>query len=265
MLNARKLTKTFGGLNAVSDLTFDLDDGEILGLIGPNGAGKTTVFNLLTGVLKATYGTVFLDNENITNRAPHQITRKGIMRTFQNLRLMKGMSVTENLKPAFHMDERYSYFDSLFQTSRYRSVECEIVERIHDILALLQIGKYADVIVDDLAYGVQKKLELARALLYAPKILLLDEPAAGLNPIETDEIMEIIRMIHARSEIGIIVVEHNMKVVMGISHRIIVMNQGSLIAQGAPYEIQNNEKVIKAYLGEKIWKQQAAALERQGV
>jgi branched-chain amino acid transport system ATP-binding protein len=139
------------------------------------------------------------------------------------------------------------------------------VERIHDILALLQIGKYADVIVDDLAYGVQKKLELARALLYAPKILLLDEPAAGLNPIETDEIMEIIRMIHARSEIGIIVVEHNMKVVMGISHRIIVMNQGSLIAQGAPYEIQNNEKVIKAYLGEKIWKKQAAALERQGV
>jgi branched-chain amino acid transport system ATP-binding protein len=261
MLHARKLTKSFGGLNAVSDLTFDLDDGELLGLIGPNGAGKTTVFNLLTGVLKVTSGTVFLDNENITNKSPHQITEKGITRTFQNLRLMKGMTMVDNLKPAFHLNDGYNYFDSFLQTSKYRKVEKEIVDKIHETLDLLQIGNYADVIVDDLAYGVLKKIEFARALLYDPKILLLDEPAAGLNPIETDEIMEIIRMIHSRSKMGIIIVEHNMKVVMGISERIIVMNQGSLIAQGVPAEIQSNEKVIKAYLGEKAWKKQALLLK----
>ncbi|MDD2379683.1 MAG: ABC transporter ATP-binding protein [Aminobacterium colombiense] len=261
MLHSRKLTKSFGGLNAVSDLTFDLDNGEILGLIGPNGAGKTTVFNLLTGVLKVTSGTVHLDNDNITNKPPHQITSMGITRTFQNLRLMKGMTMVENLKPAFHLNDGYNYLDSFLQTRRYREVEQGILDKIYETLELLQISKYAEIMVDDLAYGVLKKLELARALLYEPQILLLDEPAAGLNPIETDEIMDIIRMIHNRSKMGIIVVEHNMKVVMGISHRIIVMNQGSLIAQGVPSEIQSNEKVIKAYLGEKAWKKQAVALK----
>lgn len=261
MLHARKLTKSFGGLNAVSDLTFDLDDGEILGLIGPNGAGKTTVFNLLTGVLKVSSGTIFLDNENITNKPPHQITSMGVTRTFQNLRLMKGMTMVANLKPAFHLGNDYNYFDSFLQTPKYRETEQSILDKIYEALDLLQIHRYADVMVDDLAYGVLKRLELARALLYKPKILLLDEPAAGLNPIETDEIMDIIRMIHARSKMGIIVVEHNMKVVMGISQRIIVMNQGSLIAQGVPSEIQSNEKVIKAYLGEKAGKKQAVALK----
>jgi branched-chain amino acid transport system ATP-binding protein len=161
MLHSRKLTKSFGGLNAVSDLTFDLDNGEILGLIGPNGAGKTTVFNLLTGVLKVTSGTVHLDNDNITNKPPHQITSMGITRTFQNLRLMKGMTMVENLKPAFHLNDGYNYLDSFLQTRRYREVEQGILDKIYETLELLQISKYAEIMVDDLAYGVLKKLELA--------------------------------------------------------------------------------------------------------
>lgn len=215
----------------------------------------------MTGVLKLTSGEVYLEENNITNEPPHKITARGISRTFQNLRLMKNMTVVENLKPAFHLDVSYNYIDSILQTQRYKDGEQKIVEKINEILDLLQIDIYADVLVDDLAYGVQKKLELARALLYKPKILLLDEPAAGLNPIETDEIMDIIRTIHLKSQMGIIIVEHNMKVVMGISHRIIVMNQGKLIAEGMPSEIQCNEDVIKAYLGEKAWKKQAMTLQ----
>lgn len=261
MLNVRELTKTFEGLNAVSDLTFDLDDGEILGLIGPNGAGKATVFNLLSGILKPTSGAIFMDNENITGQPAHRITSRGMTRTFRSPRLMKGMTAMENLKPAFHLIEQYAWIDSLFLTRRYRRAEAEMLAKIRETLDLLGIGWCSDILVEDLAYGVQKKLEFARALLCDPKILLLDGPSSGLNPAETDEIMDIIRMIHGRSDIGIIVVEHNMRVVMGISGRIVVMNRGSLIAQGSPSEIRGNEKVISAYLGEKAWKQQAAALE----
>ncbi|WP_024821505.1 ABC transporter ATP-binding protein [Aminobacterium mobile] len=264
MLNIQNLTKSFGGLRAVDSLSFQLEQGELLGLIGPNGAGKTTVFNLLTGVLKVTSGTVELDGENITNNPPHRITAKGIVRTFQNLRLMKGLSLLENMKIAFHLSLRYSFKDAFFFTSKYKKEEKRIEEKIHHVLGLLNMDQYAATVIDDLPYGIQKKAELARALLFEPKVLLLDEPAAGLNPAEADEIIRIIRMIHSESPMGIIIVEHNMKVVMGISERIIVMNQGALIAQGTPSEVQNNEKVITAYLGQKAWKKQAVCAEKKG-
>ena len=258
MLNVRELTKSFEGLNVVSGLTFDLDDGEILGLIGPNGAGKATVFNLLSGILKPDSGAIFMDNENIAGRPPHRITGGGMTRTFRTPRLIKGVTALENLKPAFYLIERYSWFDSLLQTPRYRRAEAEMLAKISETLDLLGIGWCADVAVEDLAFAVQKKLELARALLCDPKILLLDGPSSGLNPAEADEITDLIRRIRGRSHIGIIVIEHNMRVVMGVSDRIVVMSRGSLIAQGSPAEIRGNEKVISAYLGEKTLRQLTA-------
>ncbi len=257
MLQVEGLTKAFGGLKAVDSLSFTLSEGELLGLIGPNGAGKTTVFNLLTGVLRGTSGKILFDNRDIFRKAPHDITALGITRTFQNIRLMKGMTLEENLKPPFHLARNYTYLDSLFLTSRYRREEERILENVHRVLARLRIDAYASVAVEDLAYGVQKKAELARALLFEPRILLLDEPAAGLNPAETDEMIEIVRDLHKNSSMGIIVVEHNMKVIMGISDRILVMNQGKPIAEGSPLEIQKNPQVLKAYLGERAWKKQA--------
>lgn len=262
MLKVDNLTKSFGGLCAVNNLSFSLNKKELLGLIGPNGAGKTTVFNLLTGVIKATSGSVTLDGKNLTNKAPHVITSHGIVRTFQNLRLMKGLSLLENMKIAFHVSLDYGYKDAFFFSSRYKKEEKEIEESIFQTLAMLHMEDHASISVDDLPYGVQKKAELARALLFKPQVLLLDEPAAGLNPTETDEIIEIIQSIHEHSQMGIIIVEHNMKVVMGMSERILVMNQGTLIAEGIPSEIQNNEEVITAYLGQKAWKKQAVQAEK---
>ncbi|MEA4877873.1 ABC transporter ATP-binding protein [Aminobacterium sp. MB27-C1] len=262
MLKVDNLTKSFGGLCAVNNLSFSLNKKELLGLIGPNGAGKTTVFNLLTGVIKATSGSVTLEGKNLTNKAPHVITSHGIVRTFQNLRLMKGLSLLENMKIAFHVSLDYGYKDAFFFSSRYKKEEKEIEESIFQTLAMLHMEDHASISVDDLPYGVQKKAELARALLFKPQVLLLDEPAAGLNPTETDEIIEIIQSIHEHSQMGIIIVEHNMKVVMGMSERILVMNQGALIAEGIPSEIQNNEEVITAYLGQKAWKKQAVQAEK---
>ena len=182
----------------------------------------------------------------------------GMTRTFRSPRLMKGVTAMENLKPAFHLIERYAWIDSLLQTPRYRRAEAEMLAKIRETLDLLGIGWCSDILVEDLAYGVQKKLELARALLCDPKILLLDGPSSGLNPAEADEITDLIRRIRGRSHIGIIVIEHNMRVVMGVSDRIVVMSRGSLIAQGSPAEIRGNEKVISAYLGEKTLRQLTA-------
>lgn len=264
MLQVDKLTKRFGGLTAVADFSFTLNDHELLGLIGPNGAGKTTVFNMLSGVFRPTSGTVLLDGEPITGLAPHRLTDKGIVRTFQNLRLMRGLSLLDNMRPAFHLRNSSGFFSSFFQTQAYRQSEKETVEKILETLAFIGIESYCNTRVEDLPYGMQKRAELARALLFEPKVLFLDEPAAGLNPHETDEIMNIVRHIHESSSASIIVVEHNMKFVMGLSQRIIVMNQGAIIAEGEPAMIQSHPDVIKAYLGEKAWKKQAtAAQERQ--
>ena len=260
MLEIKNLSKSFGGLTAVSNLSFVLQKGELLGLIGPNGAGKTTLFNLISGVLKPTSGEIFFEDRPITGWPPHRLTEAGIVRTFQNLRLMKGMTLFENMKPAFHLKLRYNYFSALLGGKNFRLQEHWMEERIMEGLELFQLASYRDVPVDDLAYGLQKKAELARALLFEPQILLLDEPAAGLNPAEADELMQVIRMIHKERRLAMIVVEHNMKVIMGVSQRIVVMDQGRLIAQGAPLEIRNDEKVVKAYLGERAWKKQARRL-----
>lgn len=263
MLQVDKLTKKFGGLTAVADFSFTLHKGELLGLIGPNGAGKTTVFNLLSGVLRPTAGTVHLEGENITGLPPHKLTGHGIVRTFQNVRLMRGVSLLDNMRPAFHLSKISGYRDALLQNARFKNGEIAIRERIEEVLDTLGIRAFEDTKVEDMPYGVQKRAELARAMLFSPKVLFLDEPAAGLNPQETDEIMHIVRRIHETSNTSIIVVEHNMKFVMGLSHRVIVMDQGYIIAEGTPEEVQVHPNVIKAYLGERAWKKQTQYMEQK--
>lgn len=262
MLQVDKLTKKFGGLTAVADFSFELGYRELLGLIGPNGAGKTTVFNLLSGVLRPTSGKVTLQDEDITGLPPHKLTTKGIIRTFQNLRLMKGLSLLDNMRPAFHLSGASGFRDSFFQNARYKLNEKNMVDRIVEVLDTIGIGQYKHINVEDLSYGIQKRAELARALLFNPKVLFLDEPAAGLNPQETDEVMNTVRHIHETTDTSIIVVEHNMKFVMGLSQRVIVMNQGAIIAEGSPALVQSHPDVIKAYLGERAWKKQAHVLEK---
>jgi branched-chain amino acid transport system ATP-binding protein len=261
MLRVELLTKKFGGLTAVADFSFRLEPRQMLGLIGPNGAGKTTVFNLLSGVHKPTSGQVFLEDLDITGLPPHRLTEQGLVRTFQNVRLMKGLTLLENMRPAFHLLRRSGFWDSFWQTSRYARDEKSLRERSEEMLAMMGIQDYRDLPVEDLPYGVQKRAELARALLFRPKILLLDEPAAGLNPLETGEIMEIIRRMHETSGLSIILVEHNMKFVMELSQRVIVMDQGFIIAEGGAKEVQTHPEVIKAYLGERAWKKQMRAKE----
>ena len=256
MLEATRLTKKFGGLTAVSDFSFQLEPGQLLGLIGPNGAGKTTVFNLLSGVHKPTSGQVFLEGRDITGLAPHRLTAQGIVRTFQNVRLMKGVSLRENMRPAFHLRRLSGFWDSFRQSARYVRGERLIREQTEEMLALVGIADFQDVPAEDLPYGVQKRAELARALLFKPKILLLDEPAAGLNPQETGEIMGIIKRINEQERLAIILVEHNMKFVMGLSQWIVVMDQGRTIAEGGAEGVQTHPEVIKAYLGERAWKKQ---------
>ena len=263
MLQVDKLTKKFGGLTAVADFSFTLNRGELLGLIGPNGAGKTTVFNLLSGVFKPTSGTVRLEGENITALPPHKLTGHGIVRTFQNVRLMRGVSLLDNMRPAFHLSKISGFTDALLQNSRFKNGEEGIRSRIEEVLDTLGIRAFENVKVEDMPYGVQKRAELARAMLFNPKVLFLDEPAAGLNPQETDEIMGIVRRIHETSNTSIIVVEHNMKFVMGLSQRVIVMDQGHIIAEGTPEEVQVHPNVIKAYLGERAWKKQTQYMEKE--
>ena len=263
MLEVDKLTKKFGGLTAVADFSFSLSAGELLGLIGPNGAGKTTVFNLLSGVLRPTSGSVHFEGENITALPPHKLTAHGIVRTFQNVRLMRGVSLLDNMRPAFHLSKISGYCDALLQNARFRNGEAAIRARIEEVLETLGIGEFKSIMVEDLPYGVQKRAELARAMLFKPKALFLDEPAAGLNPQETDEIMTIVRRIQETSNTSIIVVEHNMKFVMGLSQRVIVMDQGYIIAEGTPEEVQAHPSVIKAYLGERAWKKQTQYMEKE--
>jgi branched-chain amino acid transport system ATP-binding protein len=259
VLHGERLTKKFGGLTAVEDFSFRLEQHQMLGLIGPNGAGKTTVFNLLSGVYKPTSGRMLLDGRDITGLPPHRLTAHGIVRTFQNVRLMKGISLLDNMRPAFHLKKISGLRDSFLQNSRYRSNERLIRSQSEEVLENLGIVDYKYALVEDMPYGVQKKAELARALLFQPRILLLDEPAAGLNPQETGDIMESIRRIHAETRISIILVEHNMKFVMGLSQKIVVMDQGFIIAEGKPEEVQTHPDVIKAYLGERAWKKQIRA------
>ena len=250
LLEVKNLGINFGGLRAVDGVNLTVEQGELYGLIGPNGAGKTTVFNLLTGVYKPTSGTIKLDNVNLVGKSSSQICQTGIARTFQNIRLFKNMTVLENVKVAFHNEVKYSLISSFLHSPSYHRREKEMDERALELLKVFELETFADEIASNLPYGQQRKLEIARAIGTNPKLLLLDEPAAGMNPQETDELMDTIKLIRERFDITILLIEHDMKLVLGICEKILVLNFGTELANGTPDEVLNNPEVITAYLGE---------------
>ncbi len=250
MLEVKNLSISFGGLHAVDDFSVTIEKGELYGLIGPNGAGKTTVFNLLTGVYKPTEGKISLDGKDITGKNTIEINRAGIARTFQNIRLFKNMPVLDNVKTGFHNRYRYSTVSGILRLPRYRQVENTLNERAMEILKVFDLDKEAAILAGNLPYGKQRKLEIARALATEPRLLLLDEPAAGMNPNETGELMETIRFVRDHFDMTILLIEHDMRLVAGICEKLSVLNFGRLLAQGETAEVLSNPDVITAYLGE---------------
>ena len=251
VLETRGLGISFGGLQAVSDFNITIHEGELMGLIGPNGAGKTTVFNLLTGVYSPTEGSITLCGQKLNGKKSYQVVAAGIARTFQNIRLFRRMSVIDNVRIAFTKDVKYNLFDTFFRTRRYWEAEQAITEKAMDCLALVHLSDKADLPSVSLPYGQQRKLEIARALATDMKLLLLDEPAAGMNPTETAELLDCISAIRSKFGIAILLIEHDMSLVMQICQRIQVINFGQTIACGTPGEIAENPEVIKAYLGDR--------------
>ncbi|MDP4133847.1 MAG: ABC transporter ATP-binding protein [Bacillota bacterium] len=249
VLKTVNLGITFGGLRAVEDFNIEIYEGELVGLIGPNGAGKTTVFNLLTGVYTPTEGKFYLSGKNMNGKKTHQVVAEGIARTFQNIRLFKQMTVLENVKVALNSKYEYKFFASLFRTPKFWRKEEELDKEARDLLSIFNLENKANYIASNLPYGQQRKLEIARALATGMKILLLDEPAAGMNPTETAELLECIKIIRERFGIAILLIEHDMSLVMNVCERIQVINFGKTIAFGLPHEIANNQEVIEAYLG----------------
>ena len=249
MLRTNKVTMQFGGLTAVSDFSINVGKDEIVGLIGPNGAGKTTIFNAITGMYIPTSGDIFLEDENITGKKPHKITAAGIARTFQNIRLFNKMSVLENVVAACWLREKPNLFESVLHLPGYLTKEKRSHEFAREMLNIVGLLDNADDISESLPYGKQRRLEIVRALATGPKLLLLDEPAAGMNPHESLELMDFIIYIKEKFNISILLIEHHMRVVMGICKRMYVLDYGITIAEGTPAEIQNNQKVIDAYLG----------------
>lgn len=250
LLETKNMGISFGGLQAVSSVNLYINKNELVGLIGPNGAGKTTIFNLLTGVYTADQGQIFLEDEDITKKKTYEIVNKGLVRTFQNIRLFKNLTVLENIKIAYQNEIKYSNIDAIFRTKKYKVQEEKKTKKALELLEIFDMKELAEYKADSLSYGQQRKLEIARALATKPKILLLDEPAAGMNPQETIELMKIIKFIKDKFKISILLIEHDMKLVMGICERLYVLNFGQIIASGTAHEIQNNKKVISAYLGE---------------
>ena len=250
LLEVKHLGISFGGLRAVDDLNMSIEQGSLVGLIGPNGAGKTTAFNLLTGVYAPSEGTIVLDGESLVGKAPTAICKSGIARTFQNIRLFTKMTVLDNVKVALHNHVEYSLAESFFHLGKFSKREKEMDERAIDILKVFDLDGQADVLASNLPYGKQRKLEIARALATEPKLLLLDEPAAGMNPNETQELMDTIQLIRDKFHITILLIEHDMKLVSGICEYLYVLNFGMELAHGEPAVVLNDPKVIKAYLGE---------------
>lgn len=250
MLEVKNLSISFGGLKAVNDFHVTIEKGRLYGLIGPNGAGKTTVFNLLTGVYKPDTGSILLDGINITGKKTIDINRAGIARTFQNIRLFKELSVLDNVKVGLHNHHPYSTVEGILRLPRYFKVEKEMDARALELLKVFDLDKEADYTASNLPYGKQRKLEIARALATDPKLLLLDEPAAGMNPNETKELMDTIRFVRDNFDMTILLIEHDMKLVSGICEKLTVLNFGQVLTEGDTADVLNDPQVITAYLGE---------------
>ena len=250
MLEVNHLAIQFGGLRAVDGFNVSIEKGQLYGLIGPNGAGKTTIFNLLTGVYKPNAGSIVLDDVNITGKSTIEINQAGIARTFQNIRLFKDMSVLDNVKAGLHNHHKYSTVEGIFRLPRYFKIEKEMDEEAMNLLKVFDLDKECDFKASNLPYGKQRKLEIARALATEPKLLLLDEPAAGMNPNETAELMDTIRFVRDNFNMTVLLIEHDMKLVSGICEKLTVLNFGQVLREGATSDVLHDPEVIKAYLGE---------------
>lgn len=252
LLKVENVGIQFGGLKAVQGFDMELFEGELVGLIGPNGAGKTTSFNMLTGVYKPTEGKITFDGKVTNQLSPHQVTKSGVSRTFQNIRLFKELTVLDNVKVANHSLANHSLLSSMLRLPSHFKGEAKMTEQSIAFLKIFGLDVYKDELAKNLPYGMQRRLEIARALAAGPKLLLLDEPAAGMNPQETKALMDLIALIRQKFNLTILLIEHDMGLVMGICERIYVLDHGQLIASGTPTEIRNNKKVIEAYLGEEV-------------
>ena len=250
MLEVTQLGISFGGLRAVDDLSMKIEKGGLVGLIGPNGAGKTTAFNMLTGVYRPTDGGIRLDGQNLIGKKPHEICKLGVARTFQNIRLFSRLPVLDNVKVGLHNEVTYSLAESMLHLGSYRRKERAMDEKALEILKVFDLDGQADTLASNLPYGKQRKLEIARALATDPTLLLLDEPAAGMNPNETGELMETIQLVREKYGVTILLIEHDMKLVTGICEYLYVLNFGKLLAEGTPGEVLSNPEVVTAYLGE---------------
>jgi len=249
LLEITNLSVSFGGLKAVNNFSMTIEQGEIVGLIGPNGAGKTTVFNLITGYFRPTSGEVRFAGHSLLNLRPHQVARLGITRTFQNIRLFKANSVMDNVRVAFHTRTRYTMLDAFVRSPRFKAEERRVTERTLELLRTLGLARRAYDRADSLPYGDQRRLEIARALAGEPRLLLLDEPAAGMNPAEVKQMVELIKAIKEMFGLTILVIEHQMGLVMNLCQRVVVMDFGEIIAEGSPQEVRQNPAVLQAYLG----------------
>lgn len=252
LLDISKLHKSFGGLSAVLNFNFHIEERELVGLIGPNGAGKTTVFNLITGVYRPDQGSIMFKGENLVGMTPHHICARGIARTFQNIRLFNDLTVLDNVKIACHKDVPYGLMGAVFRTPAFFKGEAQIEQEALKYLQVFKLDHKRDELAKNLPYGEQRRLEISRALATHPTLLILDEPAAGMNPQETKELMELIAMIRQEFGLTILLIEHDMSLVMGVCERIYVLDYGQVIAEGLPEEIRNNKQVIEAYLGEEV-------------